>query len=51
VREFEGKLLAWLSETHPDLGHQIATTGQLPAELVDKLKAAITEFKQRWEQA
>jgi len=48
VAEFEKEMLDWLHQSHPDLGHRIASTGQLPSELAEQLGAAIREFKQHW---
>jgi len=48
VRDFERDLLEHLHTGAPDIGHQIATSGQLPEEQAIKLREAITDFKRGW---
>lgn len=46
IKKFEKDLYDFMDTHHPEIGKEIKTTGKLEAEYEEKLKAAITEFKQ-----
>jgi len=48
VRKFEAGFLKFLKEERPDILEEIRTTGQLPEELEERLKKAVTDFKERF---
>jgi hypothetical protein len=45
VQDFEHDMLENLRSRHPDIGESIATTGKLEDDEIEKLKAAVDEFK------
>ena len=48
VADFEQALDNFLQTSHPEIGRDIATTKDLGTETEEKLKAAITDFKESW---
>ena len=48
VADFEQALDKFLQTSHPEIGRDIATTKDLGTETEEKLKAAITDFKESW---
>ncbi len=45
IKKFERDLYDFMDTHHPEVGKEIKTTGKLEADMEEKLKAAITEFK------
>jgi F-type H+/Na+-transporting ATPase subunit alpha len=50
VRRFEREMLEFLNSKHSSIGDTIRDTGDLPDELVEKLKDAVLEFKESFVQ-
>ncbi|MCL4458557.1 MAG: F0F1 ATP synthase subunit alpha [Chloroflexi bacterium] len=46
VKKFEAELFRYLDATHPEIGQDIAETRDLSDQTIERLKAAIIEFKQ-----
>ena len=47
LKEFQGKLLAWMDEKYPQIGAEIDQTGKLNEALIEKILAAVREYKQQ----
>ena len=47
LKEFQGKLLAWMDEKYPQIGAEIDQTGKLNEALIEKILAAVRECKQQ----
>ncbi len=45
ISKFEEDFLKYMHSTHPEIGNEIAEKGAMSDELIEKLKAAIIEFK------
>ena len=45
VRRFERELLEYMDANHPEVAEHIRTKGDLPDEVVEKLRSAVEEFK------
>lgn len=45
VNAFEGELLSYLGDTHPEIGQSIAASGRLEDEVTEQLTQAINNFK------
>ena len=47
LKEFQGKLLAWMDEKYPQIGAEIEQTGKLNEALTEKILAAVREYKEQ----
>lgn len=47
LKEFQGKLLAWMDEKYPQIGAEIDQTGKLNEALIEKILTAVREYKQQ----
>lgn len=47
LKEFQGKLLAWMDEKYPQIGAEIDQTGKLNEALIEKILAAVREYKEQ----
>lgn len=47
LKEFQGKLLTWMDEKYPQIGAEIDQTGKLNEALIEKILAAVREYKQQ----
>lgn len=47
LKEFQGKLLAWMDEKYPQIGAEIEQTGKLNEALIEKILAAVREYKEQ----
>jgi F-type H+-transporting ATPase subunit alpha len=45
VRRFERELLEYMDANHPEVAEHIRAKGDLPDEVVEKLRSAVEEFK------
>ena len=48
VKAYQGEMLTWFEQSHPELGRELETTGQLPDELKERITAAAKEFYASW---
>jgi F-type H+-transporting ATPase subunit alpha len=48
VNQFEIEMLEYLRSRHPAIGDEIRDTGKLDEGAVERLKAAVEEFKKNW---
>ena len=48
VKAYQGEMLTWFAQEHPELGRELETTGQLPDELKERIAAAAKEFYASW---
>ena len=48
VKAYQGEMLSWFEQSHPELGRELETTGQLPDELKERITAAAKEFYASW---
>jgi F-type H+/Na+-transporting ATPase subunit alpha len=48
VRDFEGALLSWMRENHPDILDRIKSSGELKDDAEGELRKAIEDFKSRF---
>lgn len=48
IKEYQGALLAWFEETHPEILQEIGDTRQLSAELEERIVSAAAEFFNGW---
>ena len=44
----QGEMLTWFEQSHPELGRELETTGELPDELKERITAAAKEFYASW---
>lgn len=47
LKEFQRKLLAWMDEKYPQIGAEIDQTGKLNEALIEKILAAVREYKEQ----
>ena len=48
VKAYQGEMLIWFEQSHPELGRELETTGQLSNELKERITAAAKEFYASW---
>ena len=47
IKEFQGELLAWFDQAHPEVGQEIEETKVLSDELIEKIQTLTKEFKSK----
>lgn len=48
VKEYQGALLDWFEERHPEILREIESTKQLPEDLQERIMSAASEFYSGW---